>query len=58
MIISIKIKKQIESEIKNQKSLLKLVTNQETNYQSNVGDLKDTINQSIQFYEKILKEAS
>lgn len=57
MLISTKIKKVIENEIKSQKTLLKLMTNQETNYGVDLSKEKSDINKSVAYYEKVLKEA-
>ena len=58
MLVSIKIKKAIESEIKQQKALLKLLVAQESNYGTDYSKEKADINQSITYYEKVLKEAA
>lgn len=58
MLLSIKIKKVIEAEVKSQKALLKLLVAQETNYGTDCSKEKTDINNSITYYEKILKEAA
>lgn len=58
MLISIKIKKAIEAEAKAQKSLLKLLASQEANYGVDLTKQKEDINQSIAYYDKIIKEAA
>lgn len=58
MLLSLKIKKTIESEIKNQKALLKLIVAQETNYNSNYAKEKEDINKTIAYYEKILRDGN
>lgn len=58
MLLSLKIKKAIEGEIKSQKALLKLLVSQEANYGSNCSKEKEEINKSIAYYEKVLKEGN
>lgn len=58
MLISIKIKKAIESENKNQKQLLKSLENQENNYKVDLSKAKTEISKSIEYYEKVLKETA
>lgn len=58
MLISLKIKKAIEQEIKAQKSVVKILKNQETNYGTNVKEVVDQANNSITYYEKVLKDAA
>ncbi len=58
MLVSIKIKKAIEQEAKNQKQLLKLLENQEANYGVDLSKEKTEINKSLAYYEKVLKEAA
>ena len=58
MLISIKIKKSIEAEIKAQKSFVKTLEAQESNYGTNVKEVVDQTKQSINYYEKVLKEAA
>lgn len=58
MLISNKIKEAIEKEIKTQKNLLKSLETQEANYNVDMSEIKDDIVKSIQYYEKILKEAA
>lgn len=54
MKISLKLQKNIETELKKQKYLLSLMENQEKEY--GVIFDKVSINESIAYYEKILKE--
>ena len=56
MLLSEKIKKIIESEIKSQKQLLKLLDNQEKNYHEDYSSKKEMINKSLEYYDKVLKE--
>ena len=58
MLVSEKIKKAIESEVKAQKQLLKLLEAQEKNYKEDYSDKKDAINQTLNYYDKILNEAA
>lgn len=58
MLISIKIKKAIETEAKSQKQLLKLLVNQEANYCVDLSQEKAEINKSIEYYDKVLKEVA
>ena len=58
MLVSIKIKKAMEAETKNQKNLLKLLINQEANYGVDLSKEKAEVNKSIAYYEKVLKEAA
>lgn len=58
MLISLKIKKVIEAEIKAQKSVIKMLEAQESNYGTNVKEVVDQAKQSINYYEKVLKEAA
>lgn len=58
MLVSIKIKKSIENEVKSQKNLLKALENQETNYKVNLTKQKEDINKSIEYYTQILEEVA
>ena len=58
MLVSIKIKKAIEQEAKNQKQLLKLLVNQEANYGVDLSKEKAEINKSLEYYDKVLKEVA
>lgn len=58
MLISVKIRKSIESEVKVQKSLLKALEVQEKNYNVDLGQQKEDISKSLEYYEKVLKEAA
>lgn len=58
MLISLKIKKVIEAEIKAQKSVIKMLEAQESNYGTDVKEVVDQAKQSISYYEKVLKEAA
>lgn len=58
MLVSEKIKRAIEIEVKAQKQLLKLLEAQEKNYKEDYGDKKEAINQSLNYYDKVLKEAA
>lgn len=58
MLVSEKIKKAIESEVKSQKSLLKLLEAHEKNYKVDYSEEKEEINASLNYYDKILNEAA
>lgn len=58
MLMSVKIKKAIESEEKSQKALLKLLLNQEANYGTDLTKEKAEINKTLAYYDKVLKEAA
>ena len=58
MLISIKIKKSIEKETKDQKQLLKSLENQENNYKVDLSKVKTEISKTIEYYEKVLKETA
>ena len=57
MLISIKIKNDIEKEIKEQKQLLKSLEKQENNYKVDLSKEKAEINNNIEYYEEVLKKA-
>lgn len=56
--ISIKIKKALETEIKSQQALLKLLANQEKNYNKDLTKEKQDIETSIAYYNKVIKDAA
>lgn len=58
MLANKKILKTIETEIKSQKALLKLLETQETNYNVDLSKEKENINNTISFYERVVKEAA
>lgn len=58
MLANKKILKSIENEIKSQKTLLKLLNNQETNYNVDLSSEIKNVIDSIAFYENVLKEAA
>lgn len=58
MLVSIKIKKAIESEIKAQQTLLKLLVAQEQNYNVDCSKEKEDIEKSISYYNKVIKDAA
>lgn len=58
MLISIKLKKAIEGEIKAQQTLLKLLENQEQNYNVDCSKEKAEIEESIAYYNKVIKDAA
>lgn len=58
MLISVEIKKKIEKEAKTQRTLLKLLENQEKNYNMDLTQEKEDINKSIDYYDKVLKEVA
>ena len=57
MLISIKIKNDIEKEIKEQKQLLKSLEKQEHNYKVDLSKEKAGVSKNIEYYDKVLKEA-
>ena len=57
MLISNKIKNTIETEIKSQKALIKVLKNQESSYNTNVKEVVEHAEKTIIYYEKVLKEA-
>ena len=57
-VISIKIIKAIEQEVKNQKLFIKALENQEKNYGSDFTEEKNKTQESIDYYNKMLKEAA
>ncbi len=58
MLISEKIKKTIESEVKAQQTLLKLLVNQEQNYNVDCSKEKEAIEESIAYYNKVIRDAA
>ncbi len=58
MLISNKLKKAIESEVKAQQTLLKLLVNQEQNYNVDCSKEKEDIEKSIAYYNKVIKDAA
>lgn len=58
MLVSEKIKKAIESEVKSQNSFIKLIEAQEKNYGEDYSEKKEAIKKTLNFYEKILNEAA
>ncbi len=58
MLISNNIKKAIEAEIKSQQTLLNLLVKQETSYNVDLSATKAEINDTIAYYEKVVKEAA
>lgn len=57
MLISVKVQKTIEQEIKAEESYLKALENQEKNYKVDLTSNKEEAQASIDFYKKILKDA-
>lgn len=58
MLISVKIKKAIEAEIKAQQAVIKMLDTQEANYGADVKTVVDHAKKTITYYEKVLKEAA
>ena len=58
MLVSLKIKKAIEAELKSQKAVLKTLDSQEANYGTNCSEVKENIKESVEYYNKILKDAA
>lgn len=56
MLVSIKVKELIKKEIKAQENYLKILVQQEKNYNVNLSDEKEETKLSIEYYNKILKE--
>ena len=56
MIISIKLIRAIEAELKKQKALLELLISREENYNDDLSNEKSFVESSINYYEKLLKE--
>lgn len=56
MLVSIKVKELIKKEIKGQENYLKILVQQEKNYNVNLSDEKEETKLSIEYYNKILKE--
>ena len=58
MLVSKKIYKAIENELKAQKGLVKMLEAQEESYAVDLTKEKEAVNKNINFYEKVLKEAA
>ena len=58
MILSLKIKKAIESEIKVQQTLKKSLELQETNYNVDLSNMKNDIDKVITYYQDFIKNGS
>lgn len=58
MLLSLKIVKAIEQEIKAQEQFIKSLENQEKNYKKDLSDNKVEVQKSIDYYKKILKDAA
>ena len=58
MLLSLKIVKAIEQEIKAQEQFIKSLENQEKNYKKDLSDYKVEVQKSIDYYKKILKDAA
>lgn len=56
MLVSLKIKKAIEAEIKSQRAYLKALETQEKNYSKDLTEEKQTVKDSIANYEAFIKE--
>ena len=57
MLISNNIKKAIEAEIKSQQALVNMLIKQEASYNVDLTATKTEINNTIAYYEKVIKEA-
>lgn len=58
MLLSLKIKKVIESEIKIQQTLKKSLELQEANYGVDLSNMKNDIDKVIAYYQDIIKNGS
>lgn len=58
MLLSLKIKKAIESEIKVQQALKKSLELQETNYNVDLSNMKNDIEKVIAYYQDFIKNGS
>ena len=58
MLLSLKIKKVIESEIKVQQTLKKSLELQETNYNVDLSNMKNDIEKVIAYYQDFIKNGS
>ena len=58
MLLSLKIKKVIESEIKVQQTLKKSLELQETNYGVDLSNMKNDIDKVIAYYQDFIKNGS
>ena len=58
MLLSLKIKKSIESEIKVQQTLKKSLELQETNYGVDLSNMKNDIEKVIAYYQDFIKNGS
>lgn len=58
MLLSLKIKKVIESEIKVQQTLKKSLELQETNYGVDLSNMKNDIEKVIAYYQDFIKNGS
>ena len=58
MLLSLKIKKVIESEIKVQQTLKKSLELQETNYGVDLSNMKNDIEKVITYYQDFIKNGS
>ena len=58
MLLSLKIKKVIESEIKIQQTLKKSLELQEANYGVDLSNIKNDIDKVIAYYQDIIKNGS
>lgn len=58
MLLSLKIKKSIESEIKVQQTLKKSLELQETNYGVDLSNMKNDIDKVIAYYQDFIKNGS
>ena len=58
MLLSLKIKKSIESEIKVQQTLKKSLELQETNYNVDLSNMKNDIDKVIAYYQDFIKNGS
>lgn len=56
MLVSNKIKEMIKKEIKAQESYLKILVQQEKNYNVNLSDEIEETKASIEYYNKVLEE--
>lgn len=57
MLLSAKIRKEIEKEINVQKALIKSLEGQEQQYECDLTQVKEQLRKNIDYYYKVLKES-
>jgi hypothetical protein len=58
MLISLDLKKRIEAEKKETETIIKTLEKRESKYNEDLTGVKDQLKSSVEFYDKILKEAA